>query len=60
MAQHYEAAKKNDTGGGGIGDKVDPIDLLTSRRDLQTQATISVVLGLAAFLGFCVSSVRVL
>ena len=34
----------------------DPINLLTSRRDLATQATISIVLGLFAFLLFCVSS----
>ena len=33
-------------------------DLLTSKRDLQTQATISVVLGLGAFLAFCVSRTR--
>ena len=57
MAQYLVASKNhtNDTDPGGGGDKVNPIDLLTSRRDLQTQATISVVLGLAAFLGFCVS-----
>ena len=42
----------------GDPDKVDPIDMISSKRDLQTQATISVVLGLFAFLLFCVRSRR--
>ena len=32
----------------------DPMKMLTSTRDLPTQATISVALGLSAFLVFCV------
>lgn len=35
--------------------KKDPLDLFLAARDLPTQATISVVLGIFAFLAFCVS-----
>ena len=42
----------------GDPQKPDLRDLLTSQHDLQTQATISVVLGLFAFLAFCVSQLQ--
>ena len=45
MASIWEAEEGED----------DPGDLFVATRDLPTQAVISVLLGLSAFLAFCVS-----
>ena len=45
MASVWEAEEGDD----------DPADLFLATRDLPTQAVISVLLGLSAFLTFCVS-----